>query len=229
MFKGFHNHDAGTFAKRNAVAVVKRRTPVLVESMERKKTRIRDRGKRIRTASDDHVGLARTNQVASHGNRNGARSAGVAHVGHNAARMNALGHLRSDGGNGHLRDIDGIFAVTMVVFNTEDTTHTASDNDTHALVVRKIRETRIMHSLESGLDAEFGGAVLALCALDLVQRVAMDFGCQVGIAILGVERCRFMDARNRIQGVFPSLFYIVPNGANDTQSRNHTSAIIRSH
>ena len=115
------------------------------------------------------------------------------------------------------------------MFHAENATDTATDNHADTLVVGKIRKIRVGKSLVRRLDAKFGSTVLFFGIRDFVQRVAMDFRRQIRIALFRIDRGRFMDARNRVQSIFPSFFHVVPDGANYAQTRNNTAAIIRCH
>ena len=184
MFVGFHDDNARTFTERNAIAAVKRGATVLVERMERKETGIRHGSEGIRTARNHHVGLARADEVAGDRDGNRTRRTRVRHVRHDAACATGFSHLACDGCNRHLRNFCGIAPVLVILFNGKHATHATADNYAHALVVTKIRKPRIGEGLVRGLDAELRDAVLLFGCVNLVERVTLDFGSQVRVAIL---------------------------------------------
>ena len=229
VFERFHDDNAGTFAERNAVAVVERGTAIFVEGMQRKESRIRDRRKGIGATRHDHVGLTGTNQIASKSDRDGACRTGVRHVGDNATSTAGFSDLRCNGCDGHLGDVGGFLGALMIMFNRNDTANAASDNDTHTLIVVEITETCIGQSFVCSLDAKFGDAVLFFGGVNFVQGIAVDFGSQVRIAVHSIDRSCLMDTGDRLQGIFPSFFNIVTDGTNNAQTGNYTAVVIRGH
>ena len=65
--------------------------------------------------------------------------------------------------------------------------------------------------------------------IPVVQCIAVHLGGQVRIAVLGIYRGGLVDARDRSQGILPSFFYIVADGANDAKARNYTTIVDRDH
>ena len=72
----------------------------------------------------------------------------------------------------------------MILFNREHAAYATADDHAHALVVAKIGKPRIGEGLVRGLDAELRDAVLLFGGVNLVERIALDFGSQVRIAVL---------------------------------------------
>ena len=229
MFKGFDNHHAGAFAKRNAVAMVKRRAAVLVEGMERKEAGIRHSRKGIRTARNHHVGLARTDKVAGERNRDSARGTGVRHVRHDAAGTAHFGNLACNGRNRHLGNVGGFLGTLVIMFDGNDATDAATDNDAHSLVVVEIGKARIGQGLVCRLDAEFRDAVLFFGGVDLVKRIAIDFGSQIRIAVHCIDRSCLVDARDGLERIIPSFFDIVTDCTNHAKAGNHTTVFFKRH
>ena len=143
MFVRFHNHDTSTFAKRNAIATVKRRASVFVEGMERKESGIRDRSKRIGAARNHDIGLTGANQVASDRNRNCTSSTSIRYVSDNATGPASFSHLRRNRCNRHLCDFRSVATMLMILFNRKNAAHATSDNHAHTLVVIKVFESGI--------------------------------------------------------------------------------------
>ena len=197
--------------------------------MERKEAGIRNRSKGVGTTSDNDIGSACTDKVASQRNGNRTGSASVTHVRHDATGMAGFCHLGGNCGNGHLRNFVGILTAAVVFFDAEDSTHAATDNDAYAATVGKVTETCIVQGFFHSLDAELGGAVLFVRTFDIVQCITMHFGSQVRIAVLGIERCCLVNTGDRIQGVFPGFFNIIAYGTNDAKARNNTTTVIRCH
>ena len=101
--------------------------------------------------------------------------------------MARFSHLGSNCCNGHFWNFIGVFTVAVVLFNAEDSTHAATDDDAYAAAIGKVTETCIIQGFFHSLDAELGGAVLFVRAFDIVQRITVHFGSEVCIAVLGIE------------------------------------------
>lgn len=103
---GFDDDSARAFTERDTAATVEGGAGLCVQRMERKESRIRHRCECVRTAGNDDIRLSRADEVAGIGNADGARRAGVCHVGHNAARTEGACDLIRNRGDRHFTTSD---------------------------------------------------------------------------------------------------------------------------